>query len=170
MSVLQAIFQAISTSSRALTGSHLRAVPVMVERSLSLSLSGRTLQWRLKNSQNMSNRSRIRCRSSCCLSAMPTPVGILPSGTTTAAGKVFLPRSCVVAVLRHLTLFSLYIMIDGSREESCLRMGCPVSRGGWGQLGQFQRHMVGGGVNHLGGRLRVRSRRMFSRIRRATVL
>ena len=28
----------------------------------------------------------------------------------------------------------------------------PGEEGGWGQLGQFQRHMVGGGVNHLGGR------------------
>ena len=28
----------------------------------------------------------------------------------------------------------------------------PGEEGGWDQLGQSQRHLVGGGVNHLGGR------------------
>ena len=28
----------------------------------------------------------------------------------------------------------------------------PGEEGGWGRLGQLPRHVVGGGVNHLGGR------------------
>ena len=39
------------------------------------------------------------------------------------------------------------------REVKVFFFRCwPGEEGGWGQLGQFQRHVVGGGVNHLGGR------------------
>ena len=40
----------------------------------------------------------------------------------------------------------------GERRQAFFLDVWPGEEGGWGQLGQFQRHLVGGGVNHLGGR------------------
>ena len=53
-------------------------------------------------------------------------------------------------------IYELTLRSNAGRESVgtyvFLKIGGPVSRGqGWGRLGQFQQHMVGGGVNHLVG-------------------
>ena len=42
--------------------------------------------------------------------------------------------------------------LESARKFVGAKIGGPGSRGGWGQLGQFQGHVVGGGGKNLGGR------------------
>ena len=58
----------------------------------------------------------------------------------------------VLVLVKYFFKKSVVSLSHGRTEKSLFFDLRPGEEGGWGHLGQFQRHMVGGGVNPLGGR------------------